>query len=318
MTLRGEQPDVVASYLGLRDVKVGSTHLLLNHDPFYLRSVLEQGYWPTSHLVAPSLDAYRAEVQLMIDLGFTSARIHQKVEDERSVFWADKLGLTLWCETAGAYEFDAEAVSRLTKEWVDIVRTYESHPSIICWVPFNESWGITHANWSDARAAYSRALTDLTRALDPTRPVVSNDGWEHANSDLLTIHDYEWREEVLAARYTPEGLETMLDGVGPAGRVLTVGDQQPLDVPVLLTEFGGVRFVPAAREGQTWGYSAATSPEDYEERLGAIMRPVKAAPILGGFCYTQITDTMQEANGLCDENRVPKLPVETLRRLIAE
>jgi hypothetical protein len=29
-----------------------------------------------------------------------------------------------------------------------------------------------------------------------------------------------------------------------------------------------------------------------------------------------LTDTLQEANGLVDEHRVPKLPVETIRAII--
>ena len=121
-------------------------------------------------------------MELILSLGFNSARIHQKVEDPRFIFWADKLGLTLWGETAAAYTFDSRAVQLLSAEWVEVVRANEGHPSIITWVPFNESWGVTHLAHDPAQQAYTRALTDLTRALDPTRPVVSNDGWEHTNS----------------------------------------------------------------------------------------------------------------------------------------
>ena len=126
--------DVVSSYLGLREVTVGADALRLNGRRFPLRSVLEQGYWPASHLTPPSPDALRDEVELILALGFNSARVHQKVEDPRFHFWADRLGLTLWGETAAAYVFDSLAVARLTREWVDIVRAYESHPSVIAWV----------------------------------------------------------------------------------------------------------------------------------------------------------------------------------------
>ena len=40
-------------------------------------------------------------------------------------------------------------------------------------------------------------------------------------------------------------------------------------------------------------------------------------PLLAGFCYTQLTDTMQETNGLLDENRRPKLPIEVLSGIIS-
>ncbi len=306
--------DEVASYVGLRDVGVVDDRLALTGTPFPLRSVLEQGYWPESHLVPPSVEALRAEVELILALGFNSVRVHQKVEDPRFCFWADKLGLTLWSETAAAYAFDSSAVARLTREWVDLVRTYESHPSIICWVPFNESWGIDALSTDPAQAAFSRGLADLTRALDPTRPVVSNDGWEHTRSDLLTIHDYASDRDVLAARYSRrhEGLYRKAVA-GP--RVLVVGHDQPIDVPVLLTEIGGVRYEPEAGP-DTWGYTTATSPDDYAARIAAILEPVQASPYVAGFCWTQLTDTRQEANGLCTADRAPKLPVEQIHALV--
>ncbi len=310
--------DQVTGYLGLREVGTTTHRMTINNRPAVLRSVLEQGYWPSSHLTPPSLEAMREEVQLILDLGFNSARIHQKVEDPRLLFWADKLGLTVWGESAAAYTFDSVAVKLLTGEWVDIVRQYEGHPSIIAWVPFNESWGVTHLADDEQQRAYTRGLSDLTRALDPTRPVVSNDGWEHTDSDLLTIHDYEWRGEVLADRYNDAGLDEMLNTSGPAGRAIAVGVDQSYDIPVLLTEFGGVEFVTAPSADQTWGYSSAKDAGDFANRVREIMDAVKASPILGGYCWTQLTDTLQEANGLCDEHRVPKLPVETLKELMGE
>lgn len=310
--------DQVTGYLGFREVGLRPHKMTLNRWPWTVRSVLEQGYWPTSHLTPPSLEAMREEVQLILDLGFNSARIHQKVEDPRFLFWADKLGLTLWGETAAAYTFDSRAVKLLTDEWVDIVREHEAHPSIIAWVPFNESWGVTHMSDDPAAQAYTRGLSDLTRALDPTRPVISNDGWEHTDSDLFTIHDYEWRGEVLAQRYTEDGLLDMIGTAGPAGRQLALGNHQELDRPVILSEFGGVEFVTVPSADQTWGYSSAKDAADFERRVREIMDAVKAAPVLGGYCWTQLTDTLQEANGLCDENREPKLPVEVLRTLMGE
>jgi beta-galactosidase/beta-glucuronidase len=312
--------DVVSSYLGLREVTVGPDTLRLNGQRFYLRSVLEQGYWPASHLTPPSAHALEDEVRLILSLGFNSARVHQKVEDPRFHFWADRLGLTLWGETAAAYIFDSLAVGRLTREWIDVVREYESHPSIIAWVPFNESWGVFQIDRTPDQQAYVQALTDLTRALDPTRPVVSNDGWEHADSDLFTIHDYEQRGDVLASRYTAEGLDAMLATTGPADRPLAVGAWAPhlRTRPVLLTEFGGIRFTPGASQDADWGYASAVDADDLERRIRTIMDAVKASHVLGGYCWTQLTDTMQEANGLCDPGRVPKLPVETLRALMGQ
>lgn len=86
--------------------------------------------------------------------------------------------------------------------------------------------------------------------------------------------------------------------------------------PFLLTEFGGVEFITNRPAEQTWGYSSATDAADYEQRVRNILEPVRNSPVLSGFCWTQLTDTLQEANGLCDENRTPKLPIETLREII--
>ncbi|MEL4503339.1 sugar-binding domain-containing protein [Luteococcus sp. H138] len=316
--LHADLPDEVSGYLGFRDVAVGTDRMELNFRPAIVRSVLEQGYWPSSHLTPPSLTAMREEVQLILDLGFNSARIHQKVEDPRFIFWADKLGLTLWGESAAAYAFDSRAVQLLSREWIDIVRSYEGHPSIVAWVPFNESWGVTHLARDGAQQAYTRGLSDLVRALDPTRPVISNDGWEHTDSDLLTIHDYEWQGGILTERYTDAGLEQMIATSGPAGRAIALGTDQAFDLPVIISEFGGVEFVTAPSADQTWGYSSARDAGDFEHRVREIMEAVKASPVLGGYCWTQLTDTLQEANGLCDENRQPKLPVETLRELMGE
>jgi beta-galactosidase/beta-glucuronidase len=306
--------DVVHSYVGLRDVGITGDRISLSSRPLYLRSVLEQGYWPASHLVPPSPEALRQEVELILALGFNAARVHQKVEDPRFFFWADKLGLTLWGETAAGYVFSSAAVARLTSEWVDIVRTYESHPSIICWVPFNESWGIGAVATDPAQQAYSRGLADLTRALDPTRPVISNDGWEHTDSDLLTIHDYEWSREVLETRYA-NGVSQLLRNAQAGPRALVVGDRQRSDVPVLLTEIGGIRYAPGD-DGSTWGYSTATSDEDYASRIADVLEPIQSARIVAGFCWTQLTDTLQEANGLCTADRRPKLPAEQIRSLV--
>lgn len=310
-------PDAVASYFGLRSVGTDAGRFLLNGRPVYLRSVLEQGYWPGSHFTAPSNEALREEAELIRDLGFNSLRIHQKVEDPRFLYWCDRLGLLVWGETAGAYEFNDVAVQRLTEEWVKIVRQNRSHPSIINWVPFNESWGIQHGTHDPAQRAYSVALTNITRALDPSRPVISNDGWEHSDSDIWTLHDYEADGGVLHERYgSRESIEAMIRGIGPAGRRISVSEVDEINEPVMLTEFGGVSYVTGEVPEDSWGYSTAEDSEDFDARLRAILDAVNASDHLLGFCYTQLTDTHQETNGLCDKHRRPKLPAETIAEII--
>ena len=306
--------DRVASYLGIRTAHVDRRRFFLNDRPYYVRSVLNQGYWPESHLAAPSPDALRDEVQLIKDLGFNATRVHQKFEDPRFLYWADRLGLLVWGEAPASFTFSATTVERTVREWLEIVHRDRSHPAIVTWVPLNESWGVQHIASDRRMREFARAIVSLTKALDPTRPVVSNDGWEQVDTDIVAIHDYDADPERVAARYrTRADIDTLIDGVGPAGRVLVL-EGDVADAPVMLTEFGGISFDSEA-DG-AWGYSAATSADDFDAHLDGLMRAVHSSQALAGFCYTQLTDTLQETNGLLRPDRTPKLPMERLRAIM--
>ncbi|WP_432841422.1 glycoside hydrolase family 2 protein [Dactylosporangium sp. CA-092794] len=309
--------DAVSSYLGLRTVAVDRGAFLLNGHPYDVRGVLNQGYWPQSHLAAPSYDTHRREVQLIKDLGFTAARIHQKIEDPRFLYWADRLGLLVWAEAPGAYEFSPTAVQRLMREWMDAVERDVSHPSIVTWVPANESWGVQHIADEPAEQAYARALADVTRALDPSRPVISNDGWEHQNSDILSVHDYEGDGAILARTYADEAARRrLLDRMGPAGRRLLVGGAPDHGQPIMLTEFGGITYQPDTERDDSWGYTEAADGDDWIKRITALYDAIRASSFLAGSCYTQFTDTLQETNGLLTAARVPKMPIEDIRAAV--
>ncbi|GLK17292.1 glycoside hydrolase family 2 TIM barrel-domain containing protein [Herbiconiux flava] len=315
--------DTVSSYLGLRSVATSDDALLLNDRPIYLRSVLAQNYWPESHLAA-SAATLKREVELILELGFNAARVHQKVEDPRFLYWADRLGLMLWGETASAYAFDPKAVGALVSEWTAVLERDRSHPSIIAWVPLNESWGVQHISHDPRQRAFSRAIADLTRALDGTRPVISNDGWEHTDSDIMTIHDYEADPATLTSRYgSAESLQRMIDGFGPAGRRMSAepgpgasseGRDAHPHRPIMLTEFGGVSLETGG-DGD-WGYSTARDAESFEKQVTSILLAVGSVQPLAGFCYTQLTDTGQETNGLLHADRSPKFPVDRIRAAV--
>ncbi|GAA2752437.1 glycoside hydrolase family 2 protein [Amnibacterium kyonggiense] len=307
--------DVVDSYFGVRSVGVGRSAFLLNEHPLYLRSVLQQGYWEDGQLTATP-DRLRAEAELVKALGFNAVRIHQKVEDARFLYWTDRLGIAVWAETAGAYGFSPRAVARLTTEWTEIVAQQRSHPSVVAWVPLNESWGVQDVSASPAQQHYAQALAALTRALDPSRPVISNDGWEHVDSDVLSLHDYETDPDRLRAHFADDAAVAHTDATSTeAGRPLQVGrhrDHLDRGLPVMLTEFGGIAHAAA----DTWGYAVVGSPEEYARLVGGLFAAAHASPLLAGFCYTQLTDTMQESNGLLRADRTPKLPIEEIRRMV--
>ena len=309
-------PDTVDSCLGLRSVGFRDGRFLLNGVPYYLRMVLEQGYWPQSHLAAPDAVALRREVQLIRSLGFNGARIHQKVEDPRFLGWCDRLGLLVWGELPSAYEFGERTIGRLTREWLEVLHRDAGHPCVVAWVPLNESWGVPHIAVREDQRHLASALYHLTRAVDPTRPVVSNDGWEHTTSDLWTVHDYAPEGASLRERFgTPGELRQTLRGAGPGRRRVLLVDGDERGQPVVLSEFGGLSYAPDA--GQDWfGYGLVRDAEDFADRLADLLDAVLDCDGVAGFCYTQFTDTMQERNGLLTEDREPKLPPARLRELL--
>jgi beta-galactosidase/beta-glucuronidase len=310
--------DEVRSYLGLRSVGVDGGHLVVNGRSVYLRGVLAQGYWPQSHLAAPDGSALRREVELILALGFNAVRLHQKVEDPRFLYWCDRLGLLVWGEMANAFTYDSEVAGRVTREWLEVLRRDRSHPCIVTWVPHNESWGVEDVATEPAQRSFVTALYHLTKAVDPTRPVISNDGWEHTESDLLTLHDYAARGARLTRRYgTPADVREFLRSGRILGRKVLLGPTRHQGQPVMLTEFGGVRFDPSGTD-HGWGYSEVRSPESFVQRVRELVGAVVDSTSITGFSYTQLTDTEQEQNGLLTADREPKAPVAALRRAVTQ
>jgi len=312
----GEELDEVESHAGLRSVGVSGGRFMLNGRPYFMRMVLEQGYWPESHLAAPSEDALRREVELIKELGFDGVRIHQKVEDPRFLYWCDRLGVLVWGEMANAYEFSPTAVDRLTREWLSAVERDYSVPSVVAWVPLNESWGVPFLERSEAQRHYVRALYSMTKAVDPTRPVIGNDGWEHVVSDIITVHDYTSSGARLRERYgSREDVEQTAAKVQPHYRTVVLPDFARANEPLMITEFGGITY----RADPDTFYNAYGTVHDeagFLDRYRDLVDALLDSEVVTGFCYTQLTDTMQEMNGLLDEHRQPKADIRALRRVL--
>jgi beta-galactosidase/beta-glucuronidase len=309
---RGEQVDAVTSYTALRSVAAQRDRFVLNGRPYQMRLVLDQGYWPDGGLTAPDDAALRRDVTLAKAMGFNGVRKHQKLEDPRYLYWADRLGLLVWAEMPSAYRFTKTSVERVTREWMEAIARDYSHPSIVAWVPFNESWGVPNLPESPRERNYVQALYHLTKTLDSTRPVIGNDGWESVATDIIGIHDYDDEPDRIARRYhADEALPRLFRRERPGGRLLSLDEKAPTDLPIVLSEFGGIAYSPDPR---TWGYTRCESAGELASRYQALLDVVRHLSVLCGYCYTQFADTYQEANGLLFADRTPKFPLEQILR----
>ena len=309
---RGEALDAVVSYTALRSIAVQRDRFILNGRPYQMRLVLDQGYWTDGGLTAPDDAALRRDVELTKAMGFNGARKHQKLEDPRYLYWADRLGLLVWGEMPSAYRFTKPSVERVTREWVAALDRDYSHPCVIAWVPFNESWGVPNLPESPSERHYVQALYHLTKTLDATRPVIGNDGWESVATDMIGIHDYDADPDRIAKRYhADEMLPRLFRRERPGGRVLVIEEHARTDMPIVLSEFGGLSCSSAP---DTWGYTRCRDAAELAERYTRLLSVVRSLAVLSGFCYTQFADTHQETNGLLFADRTPKFPLDAIAR----
>jgi len=307
----GTTVDQVRSYTALREVTIQGDRFLLNGRPLKLRMVLDQGYWTDGGLTAPDDAALRRDVELARQMGFNGVRKHQKIEDPRYLYWADRLGLMVWEEMPSAYRFTRSSVDRLVTEWKTVLERDASHPCIIAWVPFNESWGVPDLPARSEQRHYVQALYHLTKTIDPTRPVIGNDGWEAVATDIIGIHDYDDDLQDIAERYSSHDvIEKLITRERPGSRLIALPEYRYAGQPLMLTEFGGIAY--SEDKERTWGYTRAHDVEQFAQEYEALLKVVRKVPIFAGFCYTQFADTYQESNGLLYEDRRPKFALERI------
>ena len=304
--------DLVRTYFGMRKVSIDNGKFMLNNREYYQKLVLDQGYWEDSLLTAPSDEAFIKDIKLTKAMGFNGVRKHQKVEDPRYLYHADKMGLLVWGELGSAYLYSREYAGRMYSEWLEAVKRDYNHPCIIAWTPLNESWGVQEIKADKYQQAHCNALMYMIKSVDTSRVVVDNDGWEHTCGDLLTIHDYTASGKVLKKHF--ESMEAVLS-LCPERRSLFADGWSYQGQPVLLTEFGGVRYVPGTEVKHSWGYCDAASAEEFADKYAEIMKAVHESPVIQGYCYTQLTDVEAEENGLLTYQRELKIPLEKIQAI---
>nr|WP_156188307.1 sugar-binding domain-containing protein [Arsenicicoccus sp. oral taxon 190] len=319
----GAVVDELTSYAGLRSISVHGNEIRLNGERLFQRLVLDQGYWPDSLMTAPSDAALELDIRLGLAAGFDGARLHQKVFEERYLYHADRLGYLVWGEFGdwgakmrdGHGEIQSPTASFVT-QWVEVLQRDVNHPSIIGWCPLNE----TEQDLTDDITVLddvTRAMFLATKAIDPSRPVIDASGWSHrvVETDVYDAHCYEqrpWRFRVLM-----EGLaagEPLADLPGKDWSVAYAGQ------PYLMSEYGGIWWAPGGpgasgedRES-SWGYGQRVRDlREFYSRYEGLTTVLLGCPDLAGYCYTQLTDTFQEQNGLYTMERSPKMDMTRIR-----
>ena len=297
--------------IGLRKISIENGKICLNGRPLYQRLILDQGYWNESGLTPPSAEALKKDIELTKAMGFNGARKHQKLEDPYYYYYAEELGFLVWAEMPSAYTFCDKEVKAITQEWQEIVNAAKNFTSVIAYVPLNESWGTREIKTNKEQQNFTRSLYYLTKSIDDTRIISTNDGFETIEeSDILGIHDYDIKNaEEFSVKYNGN-----YDGMYPQGWALFADGHKYKGQPVLLTEFGGIAFV-SEQKGEAWGYgNGAKNAEELLERLEQLINGI-AQTEFQGYCYTQLTDVQQEVNGLLYADRTPKVDLNNLKNV---
>jgi hypothetical protein len=219
------------------------------------------------------------------------ARKHVKTEPARWYYWCDKLGLMVWQDMPSGDEYirpnapdinrSAESEQIYRKEWTAIIDSLKNHPSIVCWVPFNEGWGQFKTN----------EILAFTKKLDPTRLVDGPSGWtDRGEGDMHDMHNY------------------------PGPGMFPVESERAS----VLGEFGGLGWPVEGhlwKSQNNWGYRTYHSQDElirhYKNLI--VQLPPLISKGLAAAVYTQTTDVEVEVNGLMTYDRaIVKLPAEAV------
>lgn len=308
--------DRMAGYFGLREVKLTKEKgLQLNGKTVFGRFVLDQGFYPDGIITAPSDDALQFDIKASMACGFNGARLHQKVFEPRFLYHADTLGYMVWAE-AGNWGFDHTEFANIKHclpEWIEELERDFSHPSIIGWCSFNETWDRDGKRHS---VALIDMVYDVTKLFDPTRPVIANSGsLPTTRTDAHDVHDYEQDPEKLRSYYAKMGEGILLDQLQrryPGVQVYKA------ELPVFVSEYGGIKWV-MTEEASAWGYGTSVTTEaEFFARLEGLTDVLLENPHIFGYCYTQLTDVEQEQNGLLTYDRRFKFAPERYAKIFAK
>ena len=309
--------DVMQGYFGLREVSLSKAGgLKLNGKTVFGRFVLDQGFYPDGIYTAPTDEALIFDIEASMACGFNGARLHQKVFEPRFLYHADRLGYMVWAETGnwGLDHTSSEAIYHFLPEWLEEIERDFSHPSIIGWCPFNETWD-RNGRWQCNE--FLDTVYDVTKAIDKTRPVITSSGsYPTERTDVHDVHDYEQDPVKFRDYYkdTDKGIVKC-----QLYRINNRRQKCNPALPVFVSEYGGIAWIKRQHSEGSWGYGVSVkSEEEYFERLEGLTDVLLENESIFGYCYTQLTDVEQEQNGVLTYEREFKFAPEKYHRIFAK
>ncbi len=305
--------DKMKGYFGLREVSLSKEKgMQINGKTVFGRYILDQGFYPDGVCTAPSDEALIFDIEASMACGFNGARLHQKVFEPRFLYHADRLGYMVWAET-GNWHLDhtyLEAIYWFLPEWLEEMERDFSHPSVIGWCPFNETWEMNGRPQCNEFLDY---IYDITKALDSTRPVITSSGsFPTERSDVHDVHDYEQDPEKFKEYYSEIDKGIVRDQIF---RQFPGLQRYNPKLPVFVSEYGGIKWVIDG-DDSGWGYgNTVSSEEEYFARLKGLTDVLLDNGNIFAFCLTQLTDVEQEINGLLTYDRRFKFPPERFKEI---
>ena len=301
--------DEIHGLFGLRRIVAKNGWFKINGKKYYLKMVLDQGYWPNGLYTAPSDNDIRRDVEAVKELGFNGVRAHQKPRDPRYLYWCDKIGVLVWEESADwGMPLTSEWIEPFWSEWRSIIERDFNHPCIIAWTCFNE-----RSNRESPYASrFIKTIYERTKDTDPTRPVLDNSGWFHVATDIADVHAY------VNILKLPEKWRAFIDGDWKA--ILhepwfeDYGELR--DQPRIISEIGGwgiKKYLKPLMERPPFYYDTPVEDEfEFISRYRELIRVLKQLNDVAGFCYTQLYDIEGEVNGFLTYDRRWKIKPEII------
>ncbi|MBO5360976.1 MAG: beta-galactosidase [Clostridia bacterium] len=304
----GEVIDTAKGYFGLRTVSLNKNAICINGKVVFQRLVLDQGFYPDGIYTAPTDEALVKDIELSLAAGFNGARLHQKVFEQRFLYHCDRLGYIVWGEYGnwGTNHTEGYSLGQFAPQWLEEIDRDYSHPSIVGWCPFNETWDMNGRQQCDD---VLKNIYLITKAADNTRPCIDTSGNYHVMTDIYDIHEYEQDVEKFTAMMAENDLA--------AGKIhephphrQSYGGQ-----PYFVSEYGGAWWAPGEAG---WGYGETPKTEEEAvERICGLTKAILDCDQCCAYCYTQLTNIEQEQNGIYYYDRTMKFSEENFAKIRA-